>query len=61
MSKQNIIYIWVSFLFFIMAFLFVYPAEDAMILFEYSKTFEWKNVLEKNYIPAIKKVIERWS
>ena len=30
-------------------------------ILEYSKTFEWKNVLEKNYIPAIKKVIERWS
>ena len=30
-------------------------------ILEYSKTFEWKNVLEKNYIPAIEKVIERWS
>ena len=28
---------------------------------EYSKTFEWKNVLQTNYIPAVEKVIERWS
>ena len=28
---------------------------------EYSKTFEWKNVLQTHYIPAIEKVIERWS
>jgi len=30
-------------------------------ILEYSKTFEWKNVLQRNYIPAIEKVIERWS
>ena len=30
-------------------------------ILEYSKTFEWKNVLQTNYIPAVEKVIERWS
>jgi len=30
-------------------------------ILEYSKQFEWKNVLKTHYIPAVEKVIERWT
>ena len=30
-------------------------------ILEYSKEFEWKNVLKTHYIPAVEKVIERWT
>ena len=30
-------------------------------ILEYSKQFEWKNVLKEHYIPAVEKVIERWT
>ena len=41
--------------------LFDYKPEQNELPGGNSKTFEWKNVLQTNYIPAIEKVIERWS